>query len=82
MTEVSSIEDYQRRDSIAVLQCLLERALRGELAGVAVYSCSHAGETELAATGVFGDQSASSLCAALQASWLLTQVEQRWRGKP
>jgi hypothetical protein len=78
---VVKLVEYQHRETIGVLRALLARAVAGRIAGLAISMQSDGAETALF-TGVYKDNPARAVNAAMRQSWRLTQLQDEITGPP
>jgi hypothetical protein len=63
------------RATVAVLQHLLDRALAGDVRGLAVCAKGTDGREEIAFSGDYHDDPARAVNAAMRMSWRLTRMQ-------
>lgn len=69
------LADYKNTETISVLRCLLNKAVSGELAGMAMCFKLKDGSEEACFTGLFKEDPAKAVNAAMRLSWKLTQLQ-------
>jgi hypothetical protein len=74
MAVVVHIVEYSNRDTVSLLKCLLDDALRGEIAGLALCFKDRDGQERAAFSGTYRGRPSEAASAAMRLSWRLTQL--------
>lgn len=82
MAEVIRLVERRAKDTVQVLEWLLARAKRGEVAGVALCFQDSEGAENAAFTGIYKARPGEAVGAAMQLSWKLTQARDSLTGPP
>lgn len=72
---VTRITEFRSRETVAVLEHLLERAKRGELIGIAMCALPTHGPEEITFTDLYRRNPAAASNACMRVSWRLTQMQ-------
>ena len=76
---VTKITDFRSKEASTVLQHLLDRALAGEVQGLAI--CALTDEEEIYFTGLYRTSPGSAVNAAMRMSWRMTQMQDEVEAK-
>lgn len=64
------------KDTIGILRCLLERAERGEIVGLAICYRTKDRMEHAAFSGIYRSKPGAAVNAAMRLSWKLTQMQE------
>lgn len=71
---VIKLVDHVNKETVAVLRCMLDAALKGELAGIAACAKFKGGHERAFFTGAYRSRPSEAAAAAMRLSMKLTQA--------
>jgi hypothetical protein len=72
---VLKLVDTTNKDTIAVLRCLLDQAIKGEVIGVALCYRTADRNEHAAFSGIYKARPGAAVNAAMRLSWALTKLQ-------